>query len=93
MVPIIGVSCQYASANDITHMCTPGVGRACADGISFPHRVEPGAANRSFGIEVARLAGLPPPILERARAAAAALAPLSAAIARRLDMPPPDASA
>ena len=30
------------------------------EGVTFPHRVEPGAADRSFGIEVARLAGLPP---------------------------------
>ena len=28
------------------------------EGVTFPHRVEPGAADRSFGIEVARLAGL-----------------------------------
>src|SRR5437762_12640964 len=29
------------------------------EGVSFPHRIEPGAADRSFGVEVARLAGLP----------------------------------
>jgi len=53
-------------------------------GISFPHRIEPGAADRSFGIEVARLAGLPPAVLARAREVAAALEPISAAIVRRL---------
>ncbi len=53
-------------------------------GISFPHRIEPGAADRSFGIEVARLAGLPPGVLARARAVAAAIEPLSADIARHL---------
>jgi DNA mismatch repair ATPase MutS len=26
------------------------------DGITFPRRIEPGSADRSFGIEVARLA-------------------------------------
>ena len=35
--------------------------------IIFFHRVKPGTANRSYGIEVARLAGLPTPVLERAR--------------------------
>jgi DNA mismatch repair protein MutS len=36
-------------------------------GILFLHTIEPGAANKSYGIEVARLAGLPGPVLERAR--------------------------
>jgi len=54
------------------------------DGLSFPHRIEPGAADRSFGIEVARLAGLPPATVARARAVAAAIEPVSADIARRL---------
>jgi DNA mismatch repair protein MutS len=39
-----------------------------ADGrIIFLHKVEPGRANRSYGIEVARLAGLPVSVIERAR--------------------------
>ncbi len=37
------------------------------DGIVFLRRVVPGGADRSYGIEVARLAGLPPAILSRAR--------------------------
>ncbi|MBM3269795.1 MAG: DNA mismatch repair protein MutS [Candidatus Sericytochromatia bacterium] len=37
------------------------------DGIVFLRRVVPGAADRSYGIEVARLAGLPPAVLSRAR--------------------------
>ncbi|MFN8538559.1 MAG: hypothetical protein U0232_13910 [Thermomicrobiales bacterium] len=53
-------------------------------GITFPHRIEPGAANRSFGIEVARLAGLPPTLLARARAVADAIEPLSAEIGHHL---------
>jgi DNA mismatch repair protein MutS len=36
-------------------------------GIVFLHRIEPGAASKSYGIEVARLAGLPPAVIERAR--------------------------
>jgi DNA mismatch repair protein MutS len=35
--------------------------------IVFLHRVEPGSANKSYGIEVARLAGLPRSVIERAR--------------------------
>ncbi|HEY9841140.1 MAG TPA: hypothetical protein V6D23_11840, partial [Candidatus Obscuribacterales bacterium] len=37
------------------------------DGIVFLHKVVPGGADRSYGIEVARLAGLPPKVLVRAR--------------------------
>ena len=55
-----------------------------ADGIAFPHRIEPGAADRSFGVEVARRAGLPPGVLERARQVADAIEPVSGEIARRL---------
>ncbi len=53
-------------------------------GPHFPHRIEPGAALESHGIAVARLAGLPTSVLDRAEAVAAAIAPTSAAIARRL---------
>ncbi len=35
--------------------------------IVFLRRVEPGAADRSYGLEVARLAGLPPEVMARAR--------------------------
>jgi DNA mismatch repair protein MutS len=37
-------------------------------GIVFLRKVEPGAADRSYGIEVAKLAGLPNEVIERARA-------------------------
>jgi DNA mismatch repair protein MutS len=36
-------------------------------GIVFLRKVEPGAADRSYGIEVAKLAGLPPEVVARAR--------------------------
>ncbi len=35
--------------------------------VIFLHKLEPGKADRSYGIEVARLAGLPLPVIERAR--------------------------
>ena len=37
-----------------------------AEGIVFLHQVVPRPADRSYGIEVARLAGLPKPVLRRA---------------------------
>jgi DNA mismatch repair protein MutS len=36
-------------------------------GIAFLRKVEPGAADRSYGIEVAKLAGLPNEVIDRAR--------------------------
>jgi DNA mismatch repair protein MutS len=41
--------------------------REIGDQVLFLHRLEPGGADRSYGIEVGRLAGLPPVILTRAR--------------------------
>jgi len=38
-----------------------------AKGIVFLHQIEPGAASKSYGIEVAKLAGLPTAVIERAR--------------------------
>ncbi len=37
------------------------------DKILFLHRLKPGGADRSYGIEVGRLAGLPEPVIARAR--------------------------
>ncbi len=37
------------------------------DTIVFLHAVEPGAAHRSYGVQVARLAGVPKPVLARAK--------------------------
>ena len=39
----------------------------------FSHRVQPGSSSRSFGIEVAKMAGLPSTVIERAREIADAL--------------------
>ena len=41
--------------------------REAGSEIIFLRRVEPGTADKSYGIEVARLAGLPAPVIERAR--------------------------
>ena len=54
------------------------------DEIIFLHKVRPGGTDRSYGIQVARLAGLPPSLIERAKAILAELqserAPLSLAL-------------
>jgi DNA mismatch repair protein MutS len=41
--------------------------REVGDQILFLHRLQPGGADRSYGIEVGRLAGLPPDVIARAR--------------------------
>ena len=41
--------------------------KEAAGGIVFLHNIEPGAASKSYGIEVARLAGLPSAVIERAK--------------------------
>ncbi|GIK19087.1 MAG: DNA mismatch repair protein MutS [Phycisphaerales bacterium] len=46
--------------------------------IVFLHRIEPGRADQSYGIHVARLAGLPRPVVDRAREILASLAVHSA---------------
>ena len=41
--------------------------REWGDEIIFLHRIEDGATDRSYGLHVGRLAGIPAPVLERAR--------------------------
>jgi DNA mismatch repair protein MutS len=43
------------------------------DEIVFLHKVRPGSTDRSYGVQVARLAGLPAPVIARARALLAEL--------------------
>jgi DNA mismatch repair protein MutS len=47
--------------------------REVGDQILFLHRLQAGGADRSYGIEVGRLAGLPQPVISRARAILALL--------------------
>jgi DNA mismatch repair protein MutS len=41
--------------------------RESGEDVVFLHRLQPGGADRSYGIEVGRLAGLPAPVIQRAR--------------------------
>ena len=42
--------------------------RESGEDVVFLHRLQPGGADRSYGIEVGRLAGLPASVIQRARA-------------------------
>ncbi len=63
--------------------------------IVFLHRIEPGPASRSYGVQVARLAGMPPSLLRQARATLEALEAGQQQTAAQVDLfasaPPPAA--
>ncbi|MBQ0935007.1 DNA mismatch repair protein MutS [Ideonella paludis] len=59
--------------------------------IVFMHAIEPGPASRSYGVQVARLAGMPPGLVRQARATLQALETQSRAGDAQVDLfaPPP----
>ena len=62
------------------------------DEIVFLHQIEPGPASRSYGVQVARLAGMPAALVRQARATLEALEAQQAAAAAQIDLfaaPPP----
>ena len=62
--------------------------------IVFLHQIEPGPASRSYGVQVARLAGMPPALIRQARATLEALEAKAAAGQAQVDLfaPPPAAA-
>jgi DNA mismatch repair protein MutS len=58
--------------------------REWADEVIFLHKIVPGGADQSYGVHVARLAGVPKDVIDRARAL---LPQLQAHLAEGLDMP------
>jgi DNA mismatch repair protein MutS len=58
--------------------------REWADQVVFLHRIVEGGTDQSYGVHVARLAGVPKDVIDRARAV---LPQLQAHLARGLDMP------
>lgn len=74
--------------------------REWQDEIVFLHRIAPGATDRSYGIHVAKIAGLPPAVVERANQLLAELAvnhagtgtPAPAAASPRAGQAPPQLS-
>jgi DNA mismatch repair protein MutS len=63
--------------------------------IVFLHQIEPGPASRSYGVQVARLAGMPPALIRQARATLEALQAKAEAGSAQVDLfaPPPAAPA
>jgi len=57
--------------------------------IVFLHAIEPGPASRSYGIQVAKLAGLPAPVIHHARQALVALENQAPQVQADLFTPPP----
>jgi len=59
--------------------------------IVFLHQIEPGPASRSYGVQVARLAGMPAPLVRQARATLEALEARAEAGQAQVDLfaPPP----
>lgn len=57
-----------AMADELAHLCvyTMAISKDERDGIIFLHRVTPGCAQRSYGVHVARLAGMPLSVVQRA---------------------------
>jgi DNA mismatch repair protein MutS len=58
---------DLANTRDAVTNCNVAV-REWNEEIIFLHKILPGPADKSYGIQVARLAGLPKPVLARARA-------------------------
>ncbi|MCB1983227.1 MAG: DNA mismatch repair protein MutS, partial [Rhodoferax sp.] len=65
------------------------------DRIVFLHQIEPGPASRSYGVQVARLAGMPGSVIRQARAALESLESASRAGQPQIDLfaPPPASEA
>jgi DNA mismatch repair protein MutS len=57
-------------ANELEHLrtCTMAISEGDSQGIIFLHQVVPGSIGRSYGVHVARLAGMPQDIVQRANA-------------------------
>ena len=71
-----------ARAQRLASPCASGKGE-----VVFLRKLTPGGASRSYGVEVAKLAGLPPPVIDRARAILRTLE--SEAGPRSADLPRP----
>ncbi len=65
---LVALADELAAARNMTVLV-----RETEDRVLFLHRLVPGGADRSYGIEVGRLAGLPAPVIARAKAVLAGL--------------------
>jgi DNA mismatch repair protein MutS len=82
---------QHHAAHNVHVSAAEAAGRH----IVFLHRIEPGPASRSYGVQVARLAGVPAAVVQQARHALEALEAHSAQAQAQVDLfaPPPAAAA
>jgi DNA mismatch repair protein MutS len=82
---------HHAAINVHVSAVEGGSKRAGEGGIVFLHQIEPGPASRSYGIQVARLAGVPSTVVQQARTALAALEQQSHQQRSQVDLfaPPP----
>ena len=80
---------HHAAVN--VHVSAVEAGGKGGGGIVFLHQIEPGPASRSYGIQVARLAGVPAGVVQHARHALAALEAQSDESRSQVDLfaPPP----
>jgi DNA mismatch repair protein MutS len=85
---------HHAAVNVHVSAVEGGGKRGGEGGIVFLHQIEPGPASRSYGIQVARLAGVPGAVVQHARAALAALESQSEQQRSQVDLfaPPPDSA-
>ena len=70
-------------------------GKSGEERIVFLHEIEPGPASRSYGVQVARLAGMPASLVRQARATLEALEAKASAGNAQFDLfaaPPPMAA-
>ncbi len=88
----IGCRCLFATHyHELVDLATdrPGVCNLTVsvaeqdDDVVFLHRIVPGAATKSYGIHVARLAGVPAPVISRAREVLATLEQLNLSLTER----------
>ncbi len=85
---------HHAAVNVHVSAVEGGGKRGGEGGIVFLHQIEPGPASRSYGIQVARLAGVPGTVVQHARTALAALESQSDQQRSQVDLfAPPPASA
>ncbi len=84
---------EFPATHHSAHNVHVSAAESGAD-IVFLHQIEPGPASRSYGLQVARLAGVPSGVVNHARHALAALEAQSASHQQQVDLfAPPPASA
>ena len=85
---------EFPARHHAAHNVHVSAAEAAGRDIVFLHRIEPGPASRSYGVQVARLAGVPTAVVQQARHALEALEAHSAQAQAQVDLfaPPPAAA-